>query len=453
MRKFCFFLLLFFAFLLIYYPALFNFFAQDDFSLLLISQAKNFREFLQFLKPLNTAIFYRPLSMQLYFYLIRTLFGLRPFAFHLIAFLFHFANSFLVYHLIKILTKNRSIALAISFCFAVSSIHFMSLFWVCEFSLILSAFFCFLSLISYFKQKQFLFILCFFLALLSNEFSATLPFIILSYHFILKKPFSWKKLLLPIGFIAFFIFLRFFWFPTSLGEFYKLVFTLQQFLSNLRWYLIRSLSLPELIKDYLEEDPLLKINLLSSLIFLFSGFLLPNFLSFKKKRSDFRMPLFAFSWFVLSLAPVIFMPKHLLSSYLTLGLPGILLFWLNNLSSVPKQSKNFFFALTLTAFFLSSLLSVRFLAKHHWIIYRAKMAEKNLKSLLRKYPKFAENSIVYFQNKKPDSSRELYFAMAGEAAVKVFYNNPRIEVFFEDFTSLPKNLKNKKVYLFSVISD
>lgn len=448
MRRLTFPLLICFAFLLIYYPALFNFFTQDDFSLLLISQAKDFKEFVQLFKPLNTAIFYRPLSMQLFFYLTRTVFGLRPLAFHLIAFLFHLLNSFLVYHLIKILTRNKQTAFLVAFCYAVSSVHFMSLFWICEFSLILSAFFSFLSLISYLHKKQYSFIFFFLLALLSNELSATLPLIILSYHLILKKPLAWKKLILPVIFIGSFIFLRFFWFTTSLGESYKPHFTPGQFLSGLRWYLFRSLSLPELIKDFLDKEPFLKLNLFTAVVFLFSSFLVPSFLLFikKKRKINFKILLFAFSWFALSLLPVIFMPKHLLSSYLTIGLPGILLFWLYHLSLLQTKFKKILIVIALGSFFASSLISVRFLKKHHWIVYRAKIAEKNIQNLLKTTPKFENKSIIYFEETKPNSAKELYLALSGEAAIKVFYNNPTLQVFFEGFQKFPEG-EEKKIYL------
>lgn len=450
MRKLLFTLLIFSSFLLIYYPVLFNFFAQDDFSLLLVSQAKNLKEFLLFFRPLKTGIFYRPLSMQLYFFLTNTLFGLRPLAFHLVAFIFHLANIFLVYLLIKIITKNKLTALCVSFCFAVSSIHFMSLFWICEFSLILSAFFSLLAFINYLNKKPSLFMLFFLLALLSNESTATLPFVILSYEFVFKRRFVFRKLFLPLSFIICFILLRFFFFPTSLGEFYKFEFSLSQFLSNLRWYLLRSLSLPELIKDFLRKSPLLKINLLSSLIFLVSGFLIPTLFLSKKKKLDLKILLFAFLWFTLSLLPVIFMPKHLLSSYLTLGLPGILLFWLNGLSSMPKKLKRPLVLISFSSFFLSSLLSVRFLQEHHWIVYRAKLAEQNLKPLLEECPKFEKNDLIYFKNTKPEASKELYLAMAGEAAVKVFCK-PTLKVFFEDFYSLTKE-ETQRAHVVPVIT-
>lgn len=445
MRKLWLFLI-FLSFLLIYYPALFVFFAQDDFSLLLVSQAKNLKEFLLLFKPLKTAIFYRPLSMQLYFYFTRTIFGLNPLAFHLIAFVFHLLNCLLVYQLIKLLTKNKLTAFLVMLCFTVSSTHFMSLFWICEFSLVLSSFFVFFALINYLKKRQAFFLFFFLLALLSNEFAATLPLIILSYHFFFKKSFTIKRLILPVILVVFFIFLRFLWFPTTLGEFYKFELSLRVFFSNLRWYLFRSLSLPELIKDYLTKDPVLKFNLLSSLVFFFSAFLLPNFLLYKKKKLKLKTPLFALAWFTLSLLPVIFMPKHLLSSYLTLGLPGILLFWLSNLSSVRKKIRKLLVFVSLFSFFLSSIISVRFLESHHWIVYRAKLAKKNLKAILKEYPKFEDNSVIYLKNTKPDTSKELYLAMAGEAALKVFYNNPTLEVFFEDFHQLPPE-EDQKIYI------
>lgn len=435
------FLLILLLFLSIYYPALSNFFSQDDFLLLSASEAKNFKDLLLFFRPLDDAVFYRPISMQLFFYLGKRFFDLNPFGFHLIGFLFHILNIFLTFRLIKILTKNQDVSLVVAFCFGVSSTHFMSLFWICEFSLILSTFFALFSLIYYLQKKNTFFVFFFLLALLSNEIVAGLPFIILSYNFIFHKKGEFKKILLPTIFIFLFFLLRFVLFPTSLGKFYALRISIKQLFSSLRWYSLRAISLPELIKDYLTSEDILKINLLSALVFLSLGFLIPTILAFKQKKYSLRIMVFGIFWFILGLLPVLFMPQHLLSSYLTFSLPGFLLFLLSNLN-LKKPSQKICVFISLAAFYLSSLTSVFFLQKKHWIVYRAKIAEVNLKNLKKNYPILENNRIIYFTNSKPKASSELYMAMGGDSAVKLFYKNKTLKVLFEDFN--PLSLEEQK---------
>src|SRR3989344_238341 len=63
----------------IWFPALFTYFSQDDFTHLLISRVDGLGELWRFFIPVTTAIFYRPLSIQLSTWAMVSLFGLRPF--------------------------------------------------------------------------------------------------------------------------------------------------------------------------------------------------------------------------------------------------------------------------------------------------------------------------------------------------------------------------------------
>src|SRR5690242_2019432 len=106
-------------------------FSQDDFIFLYWSKANNLKEFLNFFNPFThpkDIFFYRPLSTQLYYFLNQKFFGLNPLPFQVEAFLFHFLNSFLFYLITLKLWRNKKVAVLSGFLYAISAIHFLSLF-------------------------------------------------------------------------------------------------------------------------------------------------------------------------------------------------------------------------------------------------------------------------------------------------------------------------------------
>ncbi len=67
------------AFVCLYGFTLGYYFLQDDFYLLLIGKASSIKDFLSFFAVQEGLIAYRPLSDQIYYYLLQTIFSLNPF--------------------------------------------------------------------------------------------------------------------------------------------------------------------------------------------------------------------------------------------------------------------------------------------------------------------------------------------------------------------------------------
>ena len=124
--------------LLIYSPALFSFFSQDDFTHLVIAQADSFHNVLDFFRFRAEGIYYRPLSIQLVTWLTRSVFGLRPFWFHIIALAGHVGAAFVVKKMIHKLTDNEDLGWWGAVFYGVHPIHFMSLFWWAEVSMVMA---------------------------------------------------------------------------------------------------------------------------------------------------------------------------------------------------------------------------------------------------------------------------------------------------------------------------
>ena len=76
--------------LVFFYPVFGLYFAQDDFFHLKMSRVGGLGEFFSFFafKSDYGYTFYRPLTTQVYNFLVSGIFGLEPFFFHLVAFIF-----------------------------------------------------------------------------------------------------------------------------------------------------------------------------------------------------------------------------------------------------------------------------------------------------------------------------------------------------------------------------
>ncbi|MCG6537280.1 MAG: hypothetical protein L7F78_21865, partial [Syntrophales bacterium LBB04] len=117
------------AALLIFRPAPFGFFAQDDFAWLWYSRFRGVGEYLQCFFRFNGAGFYRPLSQETLFWLGQKFFGLRPFGFHLISMGLHLLSSACLYLVLRSFFAPIPCLLGMLF-FAVHGAHLSSVQWI-----------------------------------------------------------------------------------------------------------------------------------------------------------------------------------------------------------------------------------------------------------------------------------------------------------------------------------
>ena len=176
------FLIIFTASLFLYYPSLNYYFFQDDWSVLNWVRTGDLKSFFSFH---TDVIYWRPLSVPIFFAFNKIFFGLNPFGYHLIVFGIFFLLILCVYQLFVLLVGDRKIALIAPSLYAVWPIHFMSLSWLSTSSYIISPFFQVISFIYFIKytqntKKHLLSIsfAAFFLALASSELALVLPLII-----------------------------------------------------------------------------------------------------------------------------------------------------------------------------------------------------------------------------------------------------------------------------------
>lgn len=447
-KKYFPFFFIFLVVLVVFSPIFSLYFTQDDFFHLKTSQVRTIGEFLSFFsfKTLNNYSFYRPLTDYVYFFLIQSIFGLRPFFFHLTSFLFFLGNLFLIFKIIEKLTKNKNLGFLASFLYAINASNLGSLAYISVFEEIGMSFFLFLSFWFY-LQKNRLAVLIFIFALLSRENAVIFPLILLIYEFILARR-EWKKTLLFWLVLIVYGLLRL---GAGLPDVsvYQPVFTPIKIFNSYFWYLLWGIGLPEMLIDFvgpgLKIDPRLILYYRREIQIIFSASLVFVLLLaasiFRSSKKEKPQEVFFFLWFMIGLLPVIFWPWHKFAYYLTFPLLGLVGFLVLLLKNLPKVLIGVGIFLLLVV----SLTTIHLSWRTYWVITRAKIAENLVNDLKAKYPQLPQGATLYFENDPEyplilgfgNSSTQAYYTLSGENGPQVIYDDYRLKVYYEDLEKPP----------------
>src|SRR3990167_8621943 len=91
----------------LYKDAFSSYFFQDDWFSFRISNARTVADFLSFFSPRSDVIYYRPLGMQLPFFLMQRFFGLSPLPYRLLSLFTIIAASVVVYKFIDDILQHK----------------------------------------------------------------------------------------------------------------------------------------------------------------------------------------------------------------------------------------------------------------------------------------------------------------------------------------------------------
>lgn len=414
------------AILLVYSPALLTFFAQDDFTHLILAQVGSIKDLVGFFGPDKAGIYYRPISVQLITWVSRAIFGLRPIWFHALALSLHVGTALVVFKLLRRLIDKRWARLG-SIIYAVHPVHFMSLYWWAEVSMVLTPLFSFLALYDWLSGKQKRFLIWLVLALLSNELAVA----IIPIAWLLRR--DWKRLI-PAGLIALAIVGGRWWVqPPSLGTEYGMKFLPQVAGANLRWQAIRALGLPE---GFGGQWQFWQTKLAVGFISVSGVMMLIGVI-----KSRFKLKWVGLAWWLAALLPVVFLEHHQSPIYQIIGLPGLIL----AISPWLKLSRWKYVGVTM--FVAGAFWGVRAMEQYHWVTQRAREAKYYIEKLQAKQIKNGET--VVFVNSQSESSTDAYLALGAGNGVKVFFGE-ETKVYFEDF-GIPNLDPQAKTYY--VVSD
>ncbi len=316
-----------------------QFYTHDDFFLLKISHLSSVLDFISFFSPFSGPDglgMYRPLTIQVYYSLAANLLLAYPVTLRLLSLAFLLATTYLVIRLAGVLVSFPASRVA-GFLYLLSASHFAHLSYPATFQELGMTVFVLSGLLTLLTRPG-LSILFMFLALLSKETAIVFPVLVgLLYLFFATFRSSIgsvrRLILLQFGYaviLAVYAYFRFFHYGFATGDSYSWEIS-SSIVNTLFWYLLWSFNTPEFLVDYVGPGANINPNL-----FLFWGRevlaiigllgISVALLLTKIRRMNLHLGFFAFTWFAVSLGPLLFLPWHKFAFYLTLPLVGLVIF-------------------------------------------------------------------------------------------------------------------------------
>lgn len=431
--------------LALFYPSLNYYFFQDDWFVLNWVRTGDFKSFLL---PQPATIYWRPLSMPLFFWSLYNLFGLNALYFHAFVFFLFFLSLIFIFQLFVLLTESKKVSLVVSALYSTSPVHFMSLSWLSTTSYILMVLLqtiSFIFFIKYIGLKKTHFLTLsftfFIFGILAHEFTIVLPLIMLTWGFLIKKK-NYLRIILPFLIIdSIFLFFRFVIFPINAEGNYQIHLN-HLIVDNLLWYVAWAYNLPESFKDLIDQSrPVESIKILMgswrivlpslTLVLIIASLLKTNL---KKASSQL---LFGISWLFLGLSPIITLVNHSFTVYLSFSGIGILFV----VATLLKRSKDYLMYAVIVLWIVASYYNLDFTRKTHWVTNEQAvskaytvLASDNLKSPESGSVLLIWEADNYFQKKFAfTSSGELDIvqqSLFDQAAMQVIFNDSSIMSFY-----------------------
>jgi len=410
--------------------------------------------------------FYRPITRELVYFTFYRLFGLSQFPFRILSLAIHLVNISLVYLLTKKIFKEKKISLFVMFFYGIAAANLAPLsFSAGGLQTTGAAMFVLMTLILFEKHKILSFI-TFLFGLASHELSiAGLPLLI-GWQFLQMKRIRVKDYLIFIPHVLvtlIYLYLNIKVIGFSQGEVqYQPVFNPKAVINSLAWYSIWAWGMPEMLVDYVRSGLSLNPNLMKfwgqyfkvifPAFFLSAGVLLGSLVFLLIKARDIflkREFWFFIFWFGVGLAPVIFLPLHRSSYYLAVSLPA---FWIvmGMLSWEIMRKSKVFFGLLILSLLVLNIFSIKVGEKTYWAFQRGQIAGKLVEQIKLKYPILPTGAVVLWTNDPnypqlsgdwKGSSNQAYFILNGSDALTLLYQDPTLNVFYEDRGGVPEEIE------------
>lgn len=441
--------------IVLFLPSLFNYFSGDDWFHLRISNIHNLEQFLNFFSFVHTAqsaAFYRPLPTQVFFFIFQKFFDLTAWPYYFFVLICFSYSLYLIYKFAFSQFKNPNKALLTTFIYGISVSNFTRVYFLSAFQEIALVIFSLLCLLS-FQKSKFKSLIFFVLALLSKETATVLPLLLLIFNFKgIKKQIT---LLIPIAIVSIvYLLLRLGVFGMAVGDSYTWNFSPAGVANTLMWYVLWSFGAPELLIDYigsgLRPIPRLFIDYpywWQTIFALLLGTLFSICILLMKKIKKINTQLFKFiALFLVTLAPVLFLPQHKFA--LELGLP-LVGFALATAWFLPI--KNTVSKIIFLGFFIALNLSMNYLTyTRTYSVNRSKTARQIVTFFLSNYPKYPQDKYFEFINDTDDygetwgSSKQISNITSGSELFRVLYKDNNINVYFQDYPG-ERPLVQKKI--------
>lgn len=466
-----------------FWSLLFYNFVTDDFFYLHISKFSGIWDFLSFFSFFHSDssgyIFYRPLATQVYYGIIQKLFGFSPLYYHFLSLFLHLANTCLVFYFSSFFfPKSKFFPVISALFFGLNASQTMAVGWAANFQEVEATFFILLATIflykGIFKRENFMVFssLVFFgFALMSKELAMVFPFVGAFLIMIFGRRGDFVKIVPFFAVLLIYSFFHFVKYPFRQSEAYTFIINTQA-INTFRWHVWWALGFPEPFINYIGNNlkilPEVWVSFFKEAVISFSLFIFLNLLILSgvfliirdnfKKILDLKF-LFFVIFYIVFLIPVLFLPQNKYAYHQSTALVGFSLAFTILLKKVIETKirfSRFIVFATIAVFTALSIFSVDFTIRNNFLLLRAKIVDKVLKSFQREYPALAESSIVYIKNDPSyeykieswgASARQAYYALNGEYAFRVLYGDS-VKVYYEGVLDLPKDVDSAKLVEF-----
>lgn len=461
----CIFSISIFLSILFYKSSLDFYFFQDDFFEINISKASMPKEYLNFFTFRDDIVAYRPISLQNYFFISQSLFGLNPIGFRLITLVLFLGSGWQIARVIGKISNNKSVGLLAASFWLTSSIHFMAVTWIAAAYNITGTFFFLLTSFLFLKYTEagkkifyILSLLSFAICIGSFEFSvAWVPIFFLYYFNIQKNSFAKTlRVFFPYAVLsAVYLILRLSIINVPDIAEYEIALS-QNSLKALFWYFLWVFNIPEEFKKQIvnnllqfnskfqmEFTKLIIIAFAGAMTVILAGIVLPFAQLVRKKYFKNQKLIFLFIfWFLIAISPVLIIPNHSFVMYLTLssiGLYALLAYLL-----IRTRSK-LLAVLVMTTWIITSYSTLSFYKHNFWMIKAQETANIFRLNAQRQLPYLPSNSVViYFAGGEEETQ-----PLQQNHALRAIYNDPSLIIYYNKKALLNdlEELKGRPIFL------
>src|SRR3990167_4878914 len=414
------FVILFILSFSIFYKSLNIFFVQDDFILINEFSSENLINDLKNTIDPSKATHWRPLH-NLYFLISGNLFGKFYPGYHALTLIIHTAAAFMIFKVLKLLTKNANASLLGILVYALHPSHFVSIFWISGSATTIVFLFLISSFYLYLKNQKSLALVLFGLSFLASEAMVVGAIIFISYEFLIKRKIRDKRFLLKVITISLgFLFIRFL-FLTSDTTFKTYPFEISKgTVDALFYYFLRTLGFAETSQD----------TLTSIILVLWLATITTSILKIFRTENQKFIWFFVFSALI-GLFPFVLIPSHLSPHYLNISIwsfASVVSFGLLNINRLARL-----FLILIFAFV--AIINIQPTYKNNWVIKRSEIAKLYVEKIETENP--PNGTLLIFDNSPISTSSEAYFSLGTGKAIDFWFAGKNYKTCFAAFENCP----------------
>ena len=452
--------------ILLYQSSLNYYFFQDDFFEIGSARASNFWEYLSFYTFRSDIVDWRPISQLNYFFFLKNLFGLNPIGYRIVSYVLFFITALLIAKVVGKIAKSPRSGLLCASIWTVSSVHFMNLTWISASYNIVGTFFFLLTSLFFLKHMEskskihyFLAIVGFLLALGSFEFALTWPLLFILYSVLILKnsfPVALKTFMPFIAICSIYLILRFSFMDVPKIPEYAVSFNFES-IKTLFWYLLWSFNIPEEFKKQIVDNlivfnhrflqdyyPLVLKTFTGLALVLILGVAFPLTVLIRRKITpNIQTVTFFVSWFLITIMPVLLIPKHTFIMYLSLSSIGLYAVIATLLISLKNKMLVLGFLLI---WLWVSTTTLSFYKQNFWMIEAQKFAAKFTLNIKKQLSVLPEGSIVIY----PLNDHREIQSLQGSDSLNLIYGHKDLRIFYNKQAMLEEyeKIKGRPIYLY-----